>query len=430
MPQKKVLISTIGSRGEVQPVLALAIEIKALGHHPILCVPPDFKEWVESFGIECVTLGPDVRKFVRTTADTKRAKPTRAQIRQMVRGSVDEQFRVMTEAARGCDLVVVAGDLIHAGRSIADSLNVPYIHAIYCPVTLKSADHPPPTLGMVGHSQRLPGWINRILWKAGERHWNGLYREALNEHRATLGLTPVRNVPAHIATQNPWLAVDSAIAPFNASKKMRVTSTGAWFLKDDRPLPDALERFLAAGPAPIYFGFGSMGAKASASRTLIEAARALGRRAVISQGWGNLEAIDSKSDCIAIGDVSHENLFPRVAAIVHHGGAGTTTAAARAGKPQVIVPHLYDQYYWAHRVQRLGVGVSPGKVSQLTGDKLIAALRQCLRPEVAVCAVELASRIETRGAQNAAQRLMLHHDVTSAITANRIGPPGTIASNG
>jgi vancomycin aglycone glucosyltransferase len=104
--------------------------------------------------------------------------------------------------------------------------------------------------------------------------------------------------------------------------------------------------------------------------------------AVVSQGWADLAPGDSGKDCLSVGDVNFEKLFPRVAAIVHHGGAGTTTAAARAGRAQVIIPHFYDQFYWAHRVHQLGVGVSGPTRDDLTVDALVQALRACLRPEV------------------------------------------------
>lgn len=120
----------------------------------------------------------------------------------------------------------------------------------------------------------------------------------------------------------------------------------------------------------------------------------------------SLSPIDAGADCISIADVAHEQLFPRVAAVVHPGGAGTTTAAARAGEPQVIVPHRYDQYYWAHRVENLGVGVSVPHVTRLCVDRLAGALRRCLTPETTARALTLAFRIELRGARIAAERLI------------------------
>lgn len=138
---------------------------------------------------------------------------------------------------------------------------------------------------------------------------------------------------------------------------------------------------------------------------LIEAARALGLRSILLQGWAGLTPGDTGDDVLSIPDVNHAKLFPRVAAIVHHGGAGTTTAAARAGTPQVVIPHNYDQFYWAHRVQELGAGISGPLRDDITADNVAQALREALQPEVKTRAEELASRIELNGTRIAAERL-------------------------
>jgi vancomycin aglycone glucosyltransferase len=156
----------------------------------------------------------------------------------------------------------------------------------------------------------------------------------------------------------------------------------------------------------VYFGFGSMRTTSDASRVLVEAARALGLRSILSRGWVDLLPPDTGSDCLSVGDVAHEALFPKVAAIVHHGGAGTTTAAARAGKPQVIVPHLYDQHYWAHRVRQLGVGSSGPTRESLGVETLTPVLQECLSSGIAQAAQALAHRTESHGAGNAARRLL------------------------
>lgn len=401
----KVLISSIGSRGDVQPILALALELKNLGHEASLCVAPNFKDWVESFGVACIPIGPDLRKMTGGTVPGKPVLPPSEKLQQLADESVRGQFRVIAEAARGCDLVVAAGALQIATRSIAEVQKIPYVFAAYCPAVLPSTHYPPPKMG--GHySYSLPEAENQQLWILDENEFNARFGATLNEERAKTGLGPVTSVQPHIFTDRPWLAADAAIAPAFPRAGTEVVQTGAWMLPDEKPLPDDLENFLNDGAPPIYLGFGSMRASEQTSRVLIEAARALGLRSILSQGWTNLMPSDTGNDCLSIGDVSHEKLFPRLAAIVHHGGAGTTTAAARAGRAQVIVPHNYDQFYWAHRVQELGVGVSGPLRDDLTVDALVQALRECLRPEMTVRAQALAARIEQHGAQTTAERLV------------------------
>lgn len=402
----RILLSTIGSRGDVQPLLALGVELRKLGHEARLCVPPNFKEWVETFGVECVPIGPDVRKFSvgSASAPSKRFTLTKEQRQQLAVGTVREQFRVLPDAARGCDAIVGATALQIAAPSVAEVLGVPYVYASYAAVALPSPDHPPPKFG-TPFPMWLPGVVNRALWMRDARGVNARFRATLNEERARLGLPPVDSVQRYVITERPWLAADPVLGPIPATRGLRVVQTGAWLLEDPAPLPDDLERFLSSGEPPIYFGFGSMRGREETGRAMIEAARALGRRAIVSKGWANLDS-SGGADCIAIGDVNHERLFPRVSAIVHHGGAGTTTAAALAGRPQVIVPHNYDQYYWSRRMQALGVGVRGPALERITAQGLAEALRHVLRPATTSRAQELAKRVQTNGAQVAAQQLV------------------------
>lgn len=403
----KILLSSIGSRGDVQPILALALELQARGQQVIVCAAPNFQQWVEGYGVGFIPVGPDLEKWTRSnaTAPTPQTKPSPAQLQELARYSVIGQFKTLIEAAQGCDLILVGGMLQSAARSVAEAQKIPYVYTAYCPATLPSPEHPPAKMG-AAYSQTLSPQENRALWAQETRTFNRMFRDVINEQRAALGLAPVKSVPRHISTNRPLLAADPVLAPAGTSTQLRIRQTGAWFLPSPMPLPSPLEAFLADGEPPIYFGFGSMRAAADTSRVLIEAARALGQRAIVSQGWGNLDVIDGGTDCLSIGDVDHEKLLPRVAAVVHHGGAGTTTAAARAGKPQVIVPHVYDQYYWAHRVQMLGVGVARLTAAAMNVDALAEALRACLQPETRERARSLANRIELHGARSAADFLM------------------------
>jgi vancomycin aglycone glucosyltransferase len=155
----------------------------------------------------------------------------------------------------------------------------------------------------------------------------------------------------------------------------------------------------------VYVGFGSMRAPKDIARVAIEVIRAQGRRALVSRGWADLTLIDDRDDCFVIGEVNQQALFGRVAAVVHHGGAGTTTTAARAGAPQVAVPRMVDQPYFAGRVAELGIGAAHDGPTPTT-ESLSAALRTALTPETRARAAAVASTIRTDGATVAATLLL------------------------
>jgi vancomycin aglycone glucosyltransferase len=184
-----------------------------------------------------------------------------------------------------------------------------------------------------------------------------------------------------------------------------VVQSGAWILRDERQLSPELETFLDAGEPPVYFGFGSMRAPQDLSGVMIRTARTLGRRAIVSRGWADLSGMDNEPDCLTVGEVNQQALFKRVAAVVHHGGAGTTTVAALAGAPQVVIPQLYDQHYWAARIRELAIGTAhqPGAP---TTDSLTAALEGALQPDIAARAQSIAAAVRCDGAEVAARRLI------------------------
>jgi len=399
----RVLLSTIGSRGDVQPLVALASELRTLGQDVRLCVPPDFREWIEGLGMTVVPIGPEARSFARRSGPA--APPTREQGLQMIAASVVTQFATIAAAAEGCDAIVGATALQVAAPSIAERKGIPYVFAAYCPAVLPSPHHAPPVLTLLGDRPAPAAPDYSDLWAQDARRWNETWRGLINSHRATLGLSPVGDVRSYILTDRPWLAADLALAPWPNGGDERVFQPGAWILPDTRPLGPELEAFLAGGEPPVYFGFGSSRAPEHLSRIMIETARAVGRRAIVSRGWADLSLVDSEPDCLSIGEVNQQALFERVAAVVHHGGAGTTTAAARAGAPQVVVPQMYDQHYWGQRVDQLGIGTAHALGVPTTGS-LTSALERTLRSDVAARARSTAAAFRSDGAPRAARRLL------------------------
>jgi vancomycin aglycone glucosyltransferase len=382
----RFLVSTIGSRGEAQPVTALAVRLKELGNEVKVVAPPDFEDLVTGNGIDFTPVGPLLR-----TATAVKLKPE--DLGRLAEESVREQFRVVGRAARGADVLIAGGALQHATRSVAESINARYVYASFCANTLPSPRHAPPAmLGRVpvnGTPEE-----NLAQWEQHRRFFLSSH-ETLNAERAALGLDPIDDVRDHIFGDAPWLAADPVLGPWPGPGEL--VQTGAWLTDDRRPLEPGLEAFLSDGEPPVYFGLGSMRGTQDTAHQAVESARALGKRVVLQQGWAGLRLADDAPDCIAIGEVNQQALFRRVAAIVRHGGAGTTTTAAAAGKPQIVLPHMYDQYYWGDQVERLTIGRSAKAV---TTEVLAEAL------ELAEEAAEVGSQVRTDGARVAAQRLM------------------------
>jgi vancomycin aglycone glucosyltransferase len=382
-------------------VLGLAAQLQELGARVRVCAPPDFTELVSRVGAEMVPAGESVRALVHGTNGKKPSTPADAP--RVAAALVAEHFATVGAAAEGCDAVVATGLMPAGVRSVAESRGIPYVLAAFHSGSFPSPHETP--LPRPGKPFPAGETDNRVLWDIDAERVNALYAEPLNAHRAAIGLPPVDNVRDHVFTDRPWLATDPTLAPWTGSPYLDVVQTGAWILRDDRPLPADLERFLEAGEPPVYVGMGSVRAPEDVARVAIEALRAHGRRVVLGRGWAELGVIDGGDDCFAIGEVNHQALFGRLAAVVHHGGAGTTTTTAMVGAPQVVVPQIADQPYWAGRVADLEIGAAHDG-STPTVDSLSSALGVALAPETRTRAKAVAGMMRTDGAAVAAKMLM------------------------
>ncbi len=398
----RVLLSAYDSRGGVEPLAALAVQLRVLGVDARVSAPPDaeFVELLAGVGVPLLPFGESLR------AMKTGAMPSEEDLRRHLDGLIAAQFDTVAAAAEGCDALVVAGfpPAAAAARSATEGLGLEYLYVSYQPTILPSPHHPPPAYA---NGPFPPGMVdNRVLWQLDGQHMQELFGATLNDHRAAIGLPPLDNLRDYALTDCPWLATDPILDPWQPAE-LDVVQTGAWLLRDERPLPADLLAFLDAGAPPVYVGFGSMPMRASrdVARTAIEAVRTLGHRAVVSRGWAGLTPIDDRDDCFAVGEVNHQALFGRVAAIVHHGGAGTTTTAARAGAPQVVVPQGADQPYWATRVRELGIGAAHDGPAPTT-ESLSTALKAALTDQIRARATSVAATIRTDGASVAATLLM------------------------
>ena len=373
----KAVLAPVGTRGDVQPMLALGAALAKAGHEVSLCVAEDFRASVEALGLAYVRGGEDAQHLM-----TRRVVKVRGPLRftkwgrliEVGRIMVREQFAALEEAARGADLIV-GTVLTTAGPSVAEHLGIPYLHACYYPASVPTAALPSPLFAMLNG----PPWLNRATWRLHGLFDNLGLRALVNEYRVSRRLPPLEDVGARALADLPMLmAFDTDFAPLPGDLP-GAHATGPWFLDSDEPLPADVEEFLATGEKPVYIGFGSMPSKDPAGRTavILDALRRAGCRALLSSGWGGIGDGVRDPRYKVIGAVNHAALFPRLAAVVHHGGAGTTGTALRAGVPQIVVPHMFDQHYWAARVRANGLGPAP--LSRSFGaEALASAIRETI----------------------------------------------------
>jgi len=369
----RILLVSHGTRGDVQPIVALGVALKARGHLVQLVAPANFLTWVRGHGLDMQSDGIDVEALLRSSASGLQSLSW--QMRYLL-DATPLLFEPVARASEGCDLIVCAG-IQFAAASVAQWRNVPYAHVVFCPCATPNSATPPPNV----HTQTLPRWINRLLWQAGGPLADLALRAPINRGRASLGLKALDNPISQILNGRTILAADPDLGPLPHDAPKGAMTTDAWVLEEPGALDARVEAFLQQGPAPIYIGFGSMIAPRACELVVqaVAAARAIGRRAVIAGGWAALQAhIQEADDVITLDNVPHSLIFPRVAAAVHHGGAGTTTAAARAGVPQILLPHILDQYYWAHRVEVLGLGPPALPIERVTVERLRDRMSRCV----------------------------------------------------
>ena len=396
----RVAIAVEGTRGDVYPMLALARSLGERGHDVAFCAPPDFREIVEAQDLEFHPVGRNVRAYLECEAVALHS----GAVAMMQAGerfftkNLPSQMRDLALGAQGADLVIAAGTQL-AASSVAESVGAAYQYVCYDPGLLRSAEQPPAFLPFA----KLPRWGCRLAWWLVLASMEVRLRPTLDRERSFLGLRPVRDLYQSLLGERPLVAAEELLAPLPTDGP-EALAIGCLHPFQEGPLPEKLLAFLEAGEPPVFIGFGSMtdpNPKAS-TQLLLEAVAKAGVRAVISEGWAGLGDAALPSDVMVVGPMSHASLFQRMAAVVHHGGAGTTTMAARAGTPQIVVPHVLDQFHWGRRVSERSLGPPPVPRRKLTAAKLATAIRSLLDNDVvaeraAETGRELRAAMEDRG---------------------------------
>jgi len=398
----KITILAVGTRGDVQPYVALGLGLKAAGNEVRVAAASNFEQFIRSYGLEYGRLEGNFRDLME--ADT---------VQQVMTGRNPVQvYREMTNLSRqildkfSSDLWQVgqgADGLIYStvaltGYSIAEKLQIP---SFWAPLQPMSRTHSFPSVMMSSgnHYNNTMNWFTHLIEE--QAAWQPL-RSYTNQWRKDfLRLPPYPFKGLRPQLPKMHYPIIYGFSPAVVSKPPdwgdQVHVSGYWFLDHQKGWqpPVGLVDFINNGKPPIYIGFGSMNNREATkmTRTVIDAVTLAGHRAILATGWGSLTDVDLPDTIYQVDAVPHDWLFPQMAAVVHHGGAGTAAAAFRAGVPSVIIPHVMDQPFWGRRAFELGVSPQPIPRKQVTAENLATAITTALN------GAELRQRASTLGKQ-------------------------------
>lgn len=400
---KTIAMTAFGTRGDVQPAIALGKALHAQGYRVRLIASANFGAWIKSHGLEVAPSQIDIQALMLSEGGhdwVEKGNNPIAQIRLM-RRLLDQSGDQMTWdtwlGCQGADVVISSFTSDAYVATIAEKLRIPHISMPLQPTLVPSQD------GRVVLNAPLPNrrspinyWFSKLVLEPYP--WRMLHKQ-IQVLRQKLAM------PAQTARENRRAlqrmltvhAFSPSVVPHPADWPANVHTTGYWFLDEHEHWqpPTDLLAFLAAGTPPVYLGFGSMTGRdpLGMTRLLLEAVQQSGQRAVLLSGWAGMGQIDLPETVYCLDNAPHSWLFPHMAAVVHHGGAGTTAAGLRVGVPTIIVPHMADQPYWGQRVHVLGVGPAPIPRPRLTAARLAEAIR------IAVSDTDMKQRAAALGAQ-------------------------------
>ncbi|XP_043809311.1 sterol 3-beta-glucosyltransferase UGT80B1 isoform X2 [Manihot esculenta] len=412
IPRLKIAILVAGTRGDVQPFLAIAKRLQEFGHHVRLATHANFKSFVRSAGVEFYPLGGDPRILAGYMIKNKGFIPSTpgdiALPLKQIKAVIESFLPACTEPDMETGVpfraqAIIANPPAYGHVHVAEALGVP-IHIFS---TMPST----PTYELPNPYARVPQagyWLSYIvvdllIWWATKGYINDLRKRKLK-------LPPISYFSIyngsiyHLPTVYMW---SPHLVPKPRDWGPLVDVVGYCFLNlGSKYKPrEEFNEWIQKGTKPIYIGFGSMLLEYPKETTdiIMEALKATGQRGIIVRGWGDLGHFTELPDTVfLLEDCPHDWLFPQCAAVVHHGGAGTTAAGLKAGCPTTIVPFFGDQFFWGDQIHKRGLGPAPTPIAKLSVESLSNAIRFMLQPEVKSQAMELAKLIEKEDGVGAA----------------------------
>lgn len=397
----RIVIIAPGSRGDVQPYIALGKGLQDAGHYVRLVSHSNFEALVTSYGLEFWSFGNDVKDAVEKNSEMQKLLEKGNFLLLMAKMAKEAEREALhfaeggLAAAQGMNVVLAGMGGLFIGTAIAEKLNIPLVQAYVFPFT--------PTKDFSSVlTPKLPTFLNRLshhlarqlMWQAFRSADTRARKEVLN-----IPLAPFTGPYNSKSTRNmPVLyGFSPSVIPAPSDWNDNTYITGYWFLDeaDDWQPPTALLDFLQSGSPPVYIGFGSMSNQnpEQTADLVIQALALANQRAVLLSGWGGLKKDNVPESIFMIDSIPHSWLFPRVSAVIHHGGASTVAAGLRAGVPSIVIPFFGDQPFWGQRIADLGIGTKPIPRKKLTAEKLAHAIREVLTNQ------EMRQRAEKIGKQ-------------------------------
>ncbi|SOD70820.1 UDP:flavonoid glycosyltransferase YjiC (YdhE family) [Jatrophihabitans sp. GAS493] len=372
----RIVLAALGSRGDTQPCVALAEGLMQRGHDVTVLASERYAHVVRGVGLTHVPISFDPQEMVESEEGQAMLAGGALGFVRGIRNVIEPLAeRTLSEMEAACEdaELILAPAMGGCGRHIAERYGIPHGILQFQPSEPTGAFANP-----VITARNLGGTANRATFALIEGlTWAALARMTNRLRRSVLGLAPLRRSTFHYdrAAAVPMLCgVSSVVVPRPLDWPANVHMTGFWLRSDGRPLEPSLAEFLDTGPPPVYVGFGSM--TASEPRILADVVRAALHRTGLRGVVQGLPRWNHTGDTVYfVDEVDHAMLFPQMAATVHHGGAGTTATALRAGVPSVVCPFFGDQPFWGNKVTELGVGPAPAPMKDLDADRLARRLR-------------------------------------------------------
>lgn len=357
----KIAIVINGTRGDVQPMLAMATALIKNGHEVIFCAPPENESFVKSYDVNFVAFGPNYKEIfkkgkIKGGANTG-PSPKKGKI------ETGKQINLLPEIIKGSDLVLGVGFILGV-PTVADILNIPYRFIVFYPVLLGTSKTDP--------------FFSRMIFGFGRSVVNMFMKNFINKKRTELGLNEIKDVWEYWMGDNVIVACDKELNAAREGVAFKFTQTGYMLLSSKKALPENVEKFLNSGKPPVFIGFGSNPVACPEKYDAIfsEVSKAINQRLIISKGWAELPE-NNTSEILYVDEMPFELLFPRLSAIVYHGGTGTMAAAARAGIPQIAFPFMADQFENRKQIVKLGLGPKACNFKKLSAKAIISAITEC-----------------------------------------------------